>query len=144
MANDRARISKSLQSFVGNPDNYSARVNGIISRYRAIVTSATPALSKGEWLAICDANNSTWLKDVNLPPEEPARGLRMNIADFGPDGIAEKWGVDLLELAQKLRDMTIAEQTGVFEVVVQFWERSDEKHENYRSMLEACGAKITE
>jgi hypothetical protein len=60
----------------------------------------------------------------------------------GPDGLAEKWGVDLLELAQKLRDMTPAEQAGVFEVVVHFWEKSDEQHENYTEMLTAAGAKI--
>jgi hypothetical protein len=143
---DRARITKRFQEFVGQPDNYSSRVNSIIGRYMAIVLDAMPELSENEWLAICDANTGPAFVPMEMEPSvenDPARYAWMNVADSEPGYVKEAWGVDNLELARKMKSMSFIEQCGVVEVIQKFWEKSDATHENYRAMLEACGAKLS-
>jgi hypothetical protein len=53
-------------------------------------------LSEAEFLCCCDANNSTtWELDV-------FELFGLNVADSGPDGLAEEWSVNLHDLAKKL------------------------------------------
>jgi hypothetical protein len=141
MSNDRARISKSFKDFVGSPDNYSGRVNTIIGRYKAMVEENMPELSVNEWCAICDANNGThMLADFN--ENDPARWAWMNVADSEPSEMKEKWALDNLELARKMKSMSFIEQCAVMEVIQKFWENSGQQYANYTEMLTAAGAKI--
>jgi hypothetical protein len=53
-------------------------------------------LNEAEFHCFCDANNGTAFDPLSF--EE----LGLNVADSGPDGLGEKWGVDLASLARKL------------------------------------------
>ena len=56
-------------------------------------------LSESEFHCFCDANNGTVLDPDSL------EFLGLNVADSGPDGLAEKWGVNLSSLAKKLNGL---------------------------------------
>ncbi len=143
MAQDRPRISKRYHEFVGQPDNYSGRVNSIISRYQSIVLDAMPELTQGEWLAIMDANNGTVFPGPDESSElDPARYAWMNVADSESYTVKEQFGIDTLELAKKMKAMSFVEQCGVMEVIQKFWEKSDQEVANYHEMLTAAGAKV--
>lgn len=141
---DRARIAKQFQPFVGQPENYSARVNIIIGRYESIINDSMPALTEGEWLVICDANNGTVFPSFgdDKAENDPARYAWMNVADSDPMNAKEQFGVDNLDLARKMKAMNFIEQCGVMEVIQKFWEKSDEQFEGNRAMLEDAGAKV--
>jgi hypothetical protein len=65
-----------------------------------------------------------------------------NIAD-SPE-LDEKWGVDRMSLAAKLRDLGFAEQCSVAEVVRDFWGNDWSQAEDYADVFKTIGAiKIT-
>lgn len=121
-------------------DSFSGRLNSIIVRYAGMVDAAMPALTLPEWLAVCDANNGTFL-EVEAIKFDPARSAWLNVADSGPDGLAEKWGVNLEDLAQKLRAMSYPEQVAVWEIIQRFW-RGNHKGD-FADTFAAIGAKIS-
>lgn len=49
-------------------------------------------------------------------------GMALNVRDAGPDGYAEKWGVDLSEIATALEAMSIYELSLVRAQILKFWE----------------------
>ncbi len=143
MTQDRPRIAKRYHDFIGQPENYSGRINSIIGRYQQIVTDGMPELTKGEWLAIMDANNGTVFPGPDDSTElDPARYAWMNVADSEPGYIKEQFGVDNLALARTMKAMSLIEQCGVMEVIQQFWTKSDQEFADYREMLTAAGAKV--
>jgi hypothetical protein len=122
-------------------DSLSGRINTILIRYDQIRIAACPDLTEKEWLAICDANNGTWLQ-ADHAETDPARHLWMNVAD--DDELDEKWGIDRLELARRMKGMSVAEQCAVIEVVGRFWRPGEVvEGETYAQLLARSGAKIT-
>jgi hypothetical protein len=142
---DRPRISKRYADFVGNPDNYSGRINSIVGRYQAVIAEGMPELTEREWLAIMDANNGTVFPGPDESTEiDPARYAWMNVQDSVEDGLNEKWQIDCLDLARKMKSMTYVEQCGVMEVIGRFWERSEKIFESSHDSLIDAGAKIAQ
>ena len=138
-------ISEAAQKVIGTIDentNLSGRINSIIVRYGGILEKDCPKLTTGEWLAIVEILNSTW-RETESSRLDIARSLWAEIADSGPDGIGEKWEIDVEELAQQVRRMSYAEQCAIIEVVNRFWSGYDSQEwENDRQRLEFFGAKI--
>lgn len=122
--------------------NLSGRINGIVQRYAGITSDSMPELSLGEWCAICDANNGTGAFELAGTDIDEARHLWANVADSGPDGLGDKWGVDLEALAKKLRAMPMASKAAVYEVVRAFWSSPDLNRLNNEDLLRQAGARI--
>lgn len=122
-------------------DSLSGRINSILIRYDQIRVEDCPELTVNEWCAICDANNSSWLQ-AESAENDPARYAWMNVADS--DELDEKWGVDRLDLARRMKTMTISQQCAVIEVIGRFWRIQAEEGEGYDGLLRRCGAKIAE
>lgn len=113
-------------------DNRSGRINAICDRYLAIVAKHTPVMTRGEWSAVCDVINGAFLD---------ARGIDLcwaSVADSGPDGIGEKWGVDVDALANRIRAMSLAERVAMCECVERFWSMCVEP-----DALDRCGARFS-
>jgi hypothetical protein len=95
--------------------NRSGRINNIAERYNEIITSAMPEFTKGEWCAIFDANNGGMglggLRDIQLG--------WANVAD-SPE-MDEKWSIDHIELARRMRDLSLVGKIAVGEATERFW-----------------------
>jgi hypothetical protein len=63
------------------------------------------ALSQKEFHCFCDANNGSLLDAFTVEG-----GFGLNVADSGPDGLAEKWDVNLEALSKKLDGLTILQK----------------------------------
>lgn len=116
--------------------NTSGRLSSIVERYGEIVRRHAPALSLGEWCAICDANNGCFMDDI----PESVTMLWANVADS--PGIGEKWAVDADDLVRRMRGLTYAESIAVAEVVQRFW--ADTRSRDNHEWLTACGANIVD
>lgn len=111
-------------------------------RYRAIVDAALPALAENEWACLCDILNATH-RIADHPETDPARSMGPNVADSGPDGMADKWGVDLSGLAAQLDAMSYPAQCAVIEIVDRFWRQSGQSMAPIGQQLRAAGAKVS-
>jgi hypothetical protein len=110
-------------------------------RYRAIVDAAMPVLAENEWACLCDILNATH-RSADHPDTDPARSIGLNVADSGPDGMAEKWGVDLADLAARLDAMDYAAQCAVIETVDRFWRQAGQSMATIGQQLRAAGAMV--
>lgn len=82
----------------GNDEFPTGRVNAVCERYLAMIEAARPALSRAEWLAICDALSGVGMADVLAADDlaaldEPARIAVVETAQrfwalSGPDDTA--------------------------------------------------------
>jgi hypothetical protein len=124
-------------------DSLSGRISSIVIRYGEIMRLECPALSENEWLAICDVLNGTWLA-AESSPNDPAKYIGASISDGDKyDGIGEKWGVDALDLARRVRDMRYFEQCAIIEIATRFWKWGTHTEQSYPEILSKIGAKIT-
>ena len=103
----------------GRHDSLSGRINSIIIRYGEMTRRHSPALTRGEWAAIFDTLNGTWLA-AEVGEIDPARYLWAEIADN--PGVGEKWGVDQSALVSTLRALSYAESIAVAEAAQRFWQ----------------------
>ena len=110
-------------------------------RYRAIIDAAMPVLTENEWACLCDILNASH-RAANNQDTDPARSMGLNVADSGPDGMAEKWGVDLATLAARLDGMDYAAQCAVIETVDRFWRQAGQSMAPIGQQLRAAGAKV--
>ena len=110
-------------------------------RYRAIVDAAMPVLAENEWACLCDILNASH-RLTNHPDTDPARSMGLSVADSGPDGMAEKWGVDLDLLAARLDAMPYPAQCAVIETVDRFWRQAGQSMAPIGQQLHAAGAKV--
>lgn len=124
---------------IGETDSLAGRINAILERYNMICRDAMPALPENEWCAICDANNPG--QDVTGMPWS-ATILWANVADSGPDGIDEKWGVDHQDLAARMRAMPLPAQVAIHEVVRAFWASPYLNELLALDLLEKSGARV--
>lgn len=124
---------------IGHAESLAGRINSILERYAMICREAMPTLTEGEWCAICDANNPG--QDITGMPWSTSV-MWANVADSGPDGIDEKWGINHEELAQRMRQMPLASQVAIHEVVRAFWARPQLNDLPPRELLRKSGARI--
>ena len=94
---------------INEGDNLSGRINSIIVHYGEITAKDCPALSEGEWMAICDILNSTW-RETESAQQDIARYLWAEIEDSIEDGINDKWRIDAHDLSQRVKSMPYAQQ----------------------------------
>lgn len=110
-----------LSALLEGHENRSGRLNAVADRYRGIVERHTPEMTTAEWCAVCDALNRCWITD-----RMGVRAMWAEIHDSDRlEGLGAKWGVDALALAERVRDMPIADQVALAEVVERFWQHSD-------------------
>src|SRR5664279_2158048 len=76
-------------------------------------------LTEPEFHCYCDANNSTMLDAVAFEA-----GFGLNVADSGPDGLAEKWQVNLPALSEKLDGLTPLQKCAVLAAFDGFFHRA--------------------
>lgn len=112
-------IGEPLARLLDGHENRSGRLNTVAERYLDIVARDCPALTRAEWCAVCDALNGYWMEGgSNL-------GVRMAWAEVSDadrlNGLGRKWNVDAEALADRMRDMSSAEQVALAEVVEIFW-----------------------
>jgi hypothetical protein len=78
-----------------------------------------PQLSEGEWNLLRDILNST-----HMDPGQVRRWpwlLAADVRDSAPDGLAEKWAVDLEALARRLESLHPADAWAVVDSVRRWW-----------------------
>lgn len=119
-------LSPEAQTIIGQGQHMSlsGRINSIIHQYGAICTDACPALTQGEWCAICDVLNGTWLQ-AETSHVTPGRWIGHELAEAVEDGTGEKWGIDLRDLARRVNAMDLPAKIALTEVVVKFWAGCD-------------------
>jgi hypothetical protein len=134
--------SEKVIGILGEGDSLSGRLNNICIRYGAITAAECPALAEAEWLMICDMLNATVL-DADHRDADPARFLWADIAESGKlDGLAEKWQIDTEALSQSVRNMRLAEQIAILEVVARFWRSPRLNEIPAADLLREAGAKL--
>lgn len=119
-------------------ENRSGRLNAVCERYLAIVEDVAPTtLAEGEWCLLCDILNGT-VRDVDC-----ARLLWAEVEGSAPNGMGEKWSVDVPALAAKIRGMSAAERHAILEVVDRFWLMHERPaSSSWAERLTAAGAKL--
>lgn len=120
----------------------SGRVNGIIGRYHGMAIDSMPTLPLGEWSAIIDANNGITGDISGTDIAGTIRMMAANVGDSGPDGLAEKWGVDLAALESAMSALPYAGQVAIYEVVRAFWSSPQLNELPMPDLLRQCGARI--
>jgi hypothetical protein len=134
-----AELARAVGSTPTDPGSEDA-IRSAIIRYEQCWREAVPALSRGEWLLICDALNATWRSGAS--GRDIAHSLSDEIAETGPDGLPEKWQVDLPALESRLRAMPFAARTAIIEVVDRFWAGVTGGLQSHDDLLRAAGARI--
>lgn len=95
-------------------DNKSGAINAAVDRYLEVCKRHTPKLSVGEWCAIFDALNGTWMLDAWSPTY-----IFAEVHDT--EGLGDKWGIDQAELVAKLQGMSYAESVAIADATERFW-----------------------
>ncbi len=127
---------------IDDDESLSGRIATTLIRYDHIRLDVCPELTEKEWLAICDANNSSWLQ-AEAGENDPARFAWMNVADA--EELDDKWAVDRLDLARRMKAMPYPEQCSIIEVIARFWKNSSHQEGvTYAELLRQAGAKIEE
>lgn len=111
-----------------------------LTRYSQCWRDAIPALARGEWLLVCDALNSTWRSGATA--HDIAHNLAAEIAETGPDGLPEKWGVDISAMAARIAALSFCERAAIIEVVDRFWSGVTGGIQSHDELLTAAGALI--
>lgn len=110
-------------------------------RYRAIIDAAAPALEVDEWALLCDALNGSVLT-AGHGDTDPARHLAQSVADSAPDGLGEKWGVDVPALAARLDRLPYPARCAIVETVARFWRQAGGSIAPIGQQLRAAGARV--
>lgn len=117
------RLSRALAEQHGDISSHS--INRSLDRYHEILRRerVERIFSEAEWSALRDMLNGT----LSEPASMCAGSLAMGWADSLEDGIAEKWGLDAAEMAEKLRALTYPQELAVIEAVERWWRSQDGK-----------------
>ena len=99
----------------------SATIRRMLGWYAAIVELERPELSEGEWSAIRDVLNGTFLAVEPGALRMMAGALAIEVDDALPDGLAEKWHVDGGALVTRLSEMSFSERVAVIDDAIRFW-----------------------
>lgn len=76
-------------------------------------------LNEAEFHCFCDANNGT-----RFDPRDLDDTFGLNMADSKPDGLDEKWGVDLDALARKLDSLSMLQKCALLAAMDGFFNRN--------------------
>lgn len=116
----------------------SWRISNAVERYQAIVEHDMPTLTVGEWCAILDTLNGTFLEPLLI------QCIWMEIADHEPGFLEQKWGIDRNVLIERLKVMPLGSLMAIAEVVQQFWSSGNFRtNETYEEVLTRLGAKVS-
>ncbi len=115
-------VTTVLDGYGGDGDAVSrtSRINTICERYQ-MVCNAAPALSRAEWLALCDVLRSTLLDPISI------QFMHHDVRDSDAADIA-RWGADRETLAERIAALSIGEKIAVAEVVAKWW-RAEGDHD---------------
>ena len=93
-----------------------------LNRYYTFLAAAlnTITLTEGEALLLCDALNGTYVGEGHDCAILIAH-LHHEIADTAPDGLGQKWGVDLPTLVAKIEGWTPQQRLAVVDAVERWW-----------------------
>jgi len=117
---------------------FSQRIVGIIYDWARITHDAMPELAEKEWLYLMDMMNGTVLEGRH------AHLLGSEVAESGKeDGLAAKWDLDPMGFAKRIDAMPLSSKVAIQDVAYRFWQPHGIV-ENYRSVLEECGARVKE
>lgn len=110
---------QALEIIGPDPESLAGRINSIIIRYGEVARRHCPSFSVGEWCAIFDTLNGTWLM-AEHGNTDPARYLWAEVSDN--EGIGDKWSINQTALVERLRGMSYAENIAIIEAVTRFWQ----------------------
>ena len=131
-------ISAEAEKVIGtfsDSDDLSDRINRIINRYGDATLTECPSLTEKEWKCVCDNCSRRW--DYMCSPQY------LGVDIYDDEGLAEKWGIDSLDFAQRLSSMSYLQQCAVIEVVSRYLQNHKScSCKSFMQCLENCGAKI--
>jgi hypothetical protein len=122
-----------LSARVSSREDLTSTAIRDLTRYYAVLEHSRPALSQGEWMLLFDVLNGTMLD------EQIAPYLWAEVTDAYDEDrdLAEKWGVAVPSLIDKLRRMSFAEQMAVCDLVERFWALPSDM--DHREQMERLG-----
>lgn len=101
--------------------SHSGRVTDIIDRYAVMIAESLPDLSDDEWLSICDCYAGVI---------DSTSGIHMipSVIFNEASNLESRWDVDAKLLAERIREMSFAEQVAIAEFLDRFWMRRELHH----------------
>ncbi len=123
-------------------ESWSGRVGFLIGAAHLAADESCPALTVDEWCALADADRGTEHNYAH-GPEEVVNGMQHNLFDFADEG-DEKWNVDCVALARRLRSASFAERLAVYEIVRRFHKTKPLKGESYADRFRRIGARLAD
>ena len=116
--------------------NYKNQNVGIINALDALIMIRTYSLSEirgrfspGEWSFLADSLNGT-MTDGSFRCNAGALAYHCLDADK-LDTLGEKWEIDVLDLMDKIKDLTAAQVDAVYFRIEQFWNSEDKNLEEF-------------
>lgn len=127
------RFQDALAAELDARNEYRAEAVRIgLTRYYDLLERARRDLRErfgdAELAAILDANNGTLFEPWSIPM------VWLNVEDSGPDGIAEKWDIDLASLVTKLTALSLAESHALVDAMERWW--LNDARGNYGTLLD--------
>ena len=117
-------------------ENYKNQNVGIINALEVLIMIRTYSLSEikgrftpGEWSFLADSLNST-MTDGSFRCNAGALAYHCLDADK-LDGLGAKWEIDVLELMDKIKDLTAAQVEALYFRVESFWEDEERDLEEF-------------
>ena len=117
-------------------ENYKNQNYGIIAAIEALMTIRKYSTNElkgiftpAEWSFLADSLNGT-MTDGSFRCNAGALAYHCLDADK-LDGLGAKWEIDVLELMDKIKDLTAAQVDAVFFRVEQFWKSEDKDLEEF-------------
>lgn len=111
----------------GSDSDICTTVTNMVLRYAECCRRSLPALTRQEWLLICDALNGTWLAESS-GGYSAAAVLEIEIADaIAINALDAKWGILGTDLPTRLHALDYAARLAVIDVVERFWAGGDER-----------------
>lgn len=129
-------LTDAATAAVGEP--FSGRLNYLLELGDAALRQSAPALTAGQWLAVCDALRTHFHTYAEGWANVLASAWH-SVADAGPE-CDEKWNVTCTALAAQLQAMPVIQQAAVLEVVRRFWALP--AGDSYEAMLATAGANV--
>jgi hypothetical protein len=126
---------------IAEPWGLSARTTEIVRQHVEIMRTSTPEFALHEWCAICDALNGWAAFDADAMGVTTAWA---NIHDAATgDGLGEKWGIDAIALAVKVRELPYPAAVAVCEIARRFWASPRLNRLGNRELLLSVGARLS-
>jgi hypothetical protein len=96
-------------------------VESFAGLYRRTIESLKGKLTADELSAVVDVSNGLFLS-----PQMAGEHLAVQLIDSAPDGLSEKWGIDVIELVKKINELAAFERACLELWAQNYWARSEE------------------